>query len=173
MTAATKSQLILPTVKVESLPSNLLEVKIDRNSFADGILVSMKSEVFEKFFRSNCTHKELRTDPDNPAHKPLFQTSRNHGWEGLWAYPINEMSELQDFRAWGHSFYIEGRGPNLSYLRAYGLSQGIQFNIPGLYSTEKLNQWKEQAKQKLVEFYKNYMKKLEISLIVVMTEVNT
>jgi hypothetical protein len=56
--------------------------------------------------------------------------------------------------------------PNLSFLRAKGLSEGITFIISGIYSRDVISDFISKTKEAIAIFYKQHFKPIKVEFTI-------
>lgn len=128
-----------------------------------GIKLTVKSKFFEGFFRDLHSHK----DKDDMRY---MTKSNNPGWEEKLAYAPAEFKDgLELCKDWGGKFY--GNSPNLSFLRARGIENGLTFNFEGIHSDTVIKKWLEETKEHMFRIYKEHMKDKKFVMTIQVSEV--
>lgn len=128
-----------------------------------GIKLTVRSKFFEDFFRELHAHK----DKDDARY---LTKSPNPGWHDKMAYAPAEFKDgLEQCRDWGGKFY--GTSPNLSFLRARGVAQGLTFEFDGIYSDAVIKKWLEETKEQMFRIYKEHMKDQKFVMTIQVSEV--
>jgi hypothetical protein len=84
---------------------------------------------------------------------------------------IPQAGEEATLKIWGnHSLYNYDK-VNVSFLRAVGLTQGVTFEIPGVYTTEYINKYTRDLKNAVIAFYKNYLQPAESSMEITVNQI--
>lgn len=125
--------------------TTLCTLKVQR--VTQGIKVFCRSQQIEDFFAS------MGTGSSN-AWGEMTQGSYSFSFE-----------QLQDcyFSKWGESFEYNSK-PNLSFLRAKGLGEGISLTFSFVVSTDRLTQWAEKARRAIKTLWLQYLKPVEIEI---------
>lgn len=122
----------------------------------DGVKIYCKSKEIEEFFKK-IAHKQ----------GDIFYTIHAQDWEEIEGYEIDDISfNYAFFDQFGKDLLLDGN-PNLSFLRAVGLANGVEFVAKGVYSLNMLHQFTEKAKVALQKFYTMFIKPVEIEVNIV------
>lgn len=126
-----------------------------------GIEVVAESQFIENFFKKyGVNESEVKWADSLPYNYP----------EGF------EDKYVQMFHYWKKSLFVgrsgsaENATPNLSFLRAVGLSNGKTFIITDtIYSAKEISRFKKIASEEIKNFYEQYMKSVNVSVEIVIT----
>lgn len=92
-----------------------------------------------------------------------------------YGYPFEKLSQagntLAYFSKASNTLLYEGYC-NLSFLRAVGLGQGVTLVMPGVFSLDTITKFLESAKIALKVFYRQYLKPVDVELIISTREVD-
>jgi hypothetical protein len=136
----------------QPIKDKLLSLHIKRTM--EGVEIFVKSKIIEDFFSGI---SEGRTS-----------ASDNSGWEGKKSYNPYTLpkvdSDANSLSKWGYPLIENGIYYNISFLRAVGLSQGVTFNFPGLFTEEYIRKLAEYTKQMTRRLYNQYIRNCEITL---------
>jgi len=146
----------------------LIIIKVKRTD--KGLNVFLKSEKIEKFMRSNHVHQ----DKLDSTNKRDFECVDVAGWKENMAYILsNEVKGISGNinKNWGADLHFGSGGPNLSFLRAKGLGEGVNFDLHGIYSQTAIQKWIQDAKFHITNFYREFLKDSEMCLHISLTEV--
>lgn len=135
--------------KEENAKKALASVKIDRDM--NGLTIHIKSEDLETFI------KQATSRPDVVASSSVNGYLTHQTWPGVRFYhpPTHEI--FQRSCQVGGALMING-APNLALICAKGLSNGVTYNLKGLYTNSQINEFRRKFKSTLNEIYREFMK---------------
>ena len=106
----------------------------------------VKSEIFETFFSTFGISDQFRDAKQNI--REIYKTPQMESRDTLnRALQYNNFNSLKN----DDGYY------NYCFIRAKGLTDGIEFKITGLHSKQAIKKWKEEFKKNCSEFYQQYM----------------
>ena len=164
----TSPKIIIPNNKPKQV---FLHMKPTRVSSPHGCLqVSIKAPLFEDFFKSISPDKEelMKAKPDYA--KVCLPMSKARKADGSPIYLIRistPMSDLMGKPQDGFLLPMDLKTPNMTLLQAVGLSEGVDFLFPDLYTKESI----EEGLNKFVTLSKRIFKQY-ISPIQMEFEIN-
>lgn len=142
--------------KVVTAPSGKKVLAIRLKRVSGGLLIELKSDVFENFFKYHGANTE--SEPT---------------WEGNKAYkmPRNLTPNFHRMLAsWGNTnLSVNDNLPNLSFLRAVGLGEGVKFIIPMVFSKTEIMTFKTELAQQANKFFQEYMKPISVTVEIITT----
>jgi hypothetical protein len=150
--------------KIKKDIGSMANLRIQRT--AAGVEVFMKSEVIEKFMKSN-----QRTDGRK-------ESSSNDGWSAIQFYMPSQNIAAGLSRD-GASLtgmvgnplmYHSGYGFNFSILRAVGLSEGVKITFTTPTSVERITEWKRALVDYMKWIYSNFMRPVDIDIQITVKE---
>ena len=111
-----------------------------------GIKLYFQSDIFEEFFAVNHQSQGY----GNAELAGAFT------WGDVLGYQPPPEKAFNRFRHWGGQLYYKGR-PNLSFLCAKGLTNGVTFNLTSLVVNENiLEKYVRDLKRELAKIYREY-----------------
>ena len=123
------------------------------------------------------TNKEIEKLFQNPstANSEVY----NHDGRKLSYYNFPTPEREEELKNFFHPFRINKYGSQLIYngdknfslLRTVGLSQGIKIEVQDLISEELLTEWVQKFKEMVIKTYKNFVRPIEINVIIEKREV--
>lgn len=123
---------------------NLLTMQIKRTH--SGCKLFVKSDIFEDFFSKNGIYQDkLMTNSD--SHEVYKNNSS-----------ISNREIYRKLNALDDSLINSDGYINASFLRVKGISQGVTFDLSGLYSKEALTSYINSIKIMTKELYEEFMK---------------
>lgn len=133
-----------------------------------GISLFFKSKKIEDFMRK---HHVDQTNIDS-TNRRSFKHSDSPGWKDHLGYILNETRGLSNSitNYWGSDFYLNGSGPNLSFLLAKGLGEGVTFELEGIFSQSSIQKWATEGKVQIAALYREFLKSVDLSLQITLTE---
>lgn len=126
-------------------------------AFSDGSHINLyfQSEVLEKFFKESHEQAYGSSQPDT------LKITRSWGQNNL-GYSVPRNLAYSQFIYWGGRLYEKGK-PNLAFLTAKGLKDGVTFKIKNLILNEKiLDKFVEDLKKELSLMYQQYFQPFEV-----------
>lgn len=163
-TAEVMQVITAPDQKVVTPEESLVFIGAKR--IPKGLQLTFKSKRFEDFIRSICTEPRAL---DQNADAQFFEKSTNPGWNGHMAYPISMHRGLEYTNFWGEELYRNYA--NLSFLRTRGLANGVTFELNGVYTQQMVDTWYAEAKNVILKTYLNFMKEIDMELLVSLRKV--
>lgn len=148
------TQETVETVKV--VEKSFATLRLKRNN--GGCELYFKSSEIEKYFKNQHNGSIVKIDGDGGmyANKEAYRTTFN---------TIGEYDRINMFDSEASLFY--GDKLNLSFIRAVGITEGQRFQVNFPYSTSKLQDFIDRAKQSLAQFYNQYLKELDIEIRII------
>lgn len=169
MTTTEIKQIETPKVNDQFLRLTVSRNGEDGKPLKEGVMILAQSDILEEWFKTNSKHPNITATSDK------WEISTVAGWDKHKAYPMTEVFKNSEmgkyFNNWGKELNISNVGPNLSFLRAKGLKEGVAILIPGLHTESSIKKFLEDVKRKSLDIYKEYMKPTEISLSIQFQEV--
>ena len=135
----------------------IAEFRISRRR-EGGIRVYVRSKVFAEWVKHIAVKKDCESHLNSAEH---WNMSNKPGWNKHRGYIIPQRETLKPLHSWGSMNLIlkDDRLPNLAFLKARGLENGVIFDFPGLYSSQTMQRWKSRAREQIVKIYQDYIKK--------------
>lgn len=133
-----------------------------------GIVITFQSKAIGEWIKSIAAYKNKRDMFPNSAD--YWNISDKSGWDKHKAYKIEQnIEDLICLYSWGaNKLYIkDNKVPNLAFLKAYGLENGVTFKLTGLYSQKEIDKWVEQAKEQIIRIYKNYISPYDVDFQII------
>lgn len=121
----------------------------------EGVRIFAKSKKMEEYFSE--LQAQSGTSPGSASIWPNLQCYRAS------TYP--EVNYLR-LNRWGENSLFYNDVPNLSLLRTIGIKDGVEVVLKGVFSLKSITQWIEGAKTGIQEFYRQFLKPINIEFII-------
>lgn len=157
----------------EQVEPTLFDLEIHRDE--SGVVLKLKSEIFEKFMRSNSAYrphyenkdlseKEIRANYGVRTSFPGIKNEKiymvkNPPTNGLLTIEYNDMQLLY------------GDTPNMVFLCMMGISEGLEIKVPGFYTEKQLQRFAQRFKESAIDFHRQCMRTYSLRYSVTMKEV--
>jgi hypothetical protein len=166
---------------------NLLELEITRNE--KGVIIELKSEIFESFVRNSSKFSTQYNDPKINEQRllELGALSTNGFWKtednknlllrmlpaGL-QFDVKSNGTTSAVVGMSHNFLydpVNDAKPNMSILGAVGLDKGVRILCSGLWSKEHIEKYGDLFKKECVSLHKKYLKTVHINYEITIKEI--
>ena len=140
-----------------SIEKNFITLKLRR--IANGLEIYVQSEKIEEFFKNFSGISGTYFEKEHYSY--VFSRITSAG------------DDLAAFDRAGKEELLYNGIPNLSFLRMVGIAQGVTFTLPGVYSLYTIQKFIERTKEALKIFYRQYLKPVNVELVITTREVET
>jgi len=153
MTENKTQETFKSTIEKQKVQTPLLSIKVRRN--LKGCIVSVKSKPFEDFFRENGLETQVRNGDkitDVYAYGNLKES-------------LEKKIGYTDMRLKNRNGYTQAMP-----LRCKGITNGLDFQMQGIYSKGAIQQYISDMKEVAREIYTSYMKPVEREITISVIE---
>lgn len=167
----------LPTTEVLGTTGNsipdILDMFIQRDK--DGVVLSLKSEEFERFFKTTSPYSEVYLKEEKIPDSHLIKPAKMFPESGkqLRLYKTTTLKTNRIPMVFDHNsglLYNEDV-PNLVVLSAVGLGEGVNVHFRDLYTESQLKRFGELFKEAAIELHRQYIKKFSLQYTISAKEV--
>lgn len=165
MSAEAEIKAMEPKVVDGKKVNTFLKVNIKKSD--KGIDIFFQSPDIEEWMKKNSPYA-------TQSDKKYWDVSSSIGWKDKLGYKLDKAPDslFQALSPWGQDLRINNATPNLAFLRAKGLGEGITFQLEGIYPRESVIKWHEELKRQVASFCRSYIKDIRTHITIFTSELD-